>query len=313
MNFVYRVLSGSVLFFTVLPEPAKTEDVVRPAAVSKIQNHFDISYQTDASGTSAKADLRIPEGEAPKNGYPVVIVVHGGAWAVGDKWTMGNYAHTMTTQGIATLTMNYRHAPEFQYPAQVDDVRSALVWIHDHAAEYQLDLQKVGVSGYSAGGHLALMVATMADEPREVQLRSSRWPADDPRWQRLPKIAAVCAGGPPCEFRNLPPRNSMLAFFLGGSREELPDVYESASPVAHASAKDPATRLVHGEDDTLVPIVNSREMNSALQAAGVQCELVAYPKLGHMTTFMHDKTAPAFAEFFARQFADVPMERSQKD
>jgi acetyl esterase/lipase len=313
MNLVQRILCGSILFFWVLAGPAKTGELVRPAPISKIRNHFNIPYQTDATGTSAQADLRIPVGVAPKNGFPVVIVVHGGAWAVGDKWTMGNYAYTITSQGIATLTINYRHAPEFQYPAQVDDVRSAMVWIHDHAAEYQLDLQRVGVSGYSAGGHLSLMVATMTDEPIEEQLRSSRWPADDPRWQRLPKIAAVCAGGPPCDFQNLPPKNEMLAFFLGGSRAELPEVYESASPVAHASAKDPVTRLVHGEEDTLVPIVNSRDMESALKAAGVRCELVTYPKLGHMTTFLNDKTAPAFAEFFAQQFADAASVAPQKN
>lgn len=285
---------------TVPAQPASTaEPSPDPAKQQKIRQEFGLVYQTDAEDSAGKADLLLPAEPAPASGYPIVVVIHGGAWTTGDKWTMGQYADRIARRGIATLAINYRLAPTFQYPAQVDDVRSALVWVNQHAEEYALDLDRVGVCGYSAGGHLALMVATLADESAADQQLASLWSADDPRWQQLPKIQAVCGGGPPCDFRPMPPENRMLAYFLGGSRAELPEIYRSASPAAHASANDPPTRLIHGQGDTLVPILSSQLMKRALVGAGVKCELIVVPKLGHAMTFLASETPRAIAEFFS--------------
>ena len=157
--------------------------------------------------------------------WPVVIAVHGGGWASGDKWTMDRHAWKLAEHGIAAVSINYRLAPSAQFPDQVDDVRSALVWISRNAERYHLDSQQVGLYGYSAGGHLVSLVATLGDESWDRLSATTHWERNDPRWKELPMIRAVCAGGPPTDFRDLPPDNTTLAYFLGGSRREKPDVY----------------------------------------------------------------------------------------
>jgi triacylglycerol lipase len=143
------------------------------------------------------------------------------------------------------------------------------------------------------------LVAALADEPLSVRATASQWPIDDGRWKQLPTIRAVCAGGPPCDFRTLPIDNTSVAYFLGGSRREVPDVYVAASPTAHVSPDDPTTQLIHGETDLLVPIAGTRRLHEAQKAAGVDSRFQVMPKQGHMITFLNPKTARKMVEFFA--------------
>ncbi|EMI19066.1 lipase/esterase [Rhodopirellula maiorica SM1] len=254
------------------------------------------SQRDDSTG---RCDVMIPGSvEPPAGGFPTVVIVHGGAWMSGDKWTIEGYARFLAEHGYATININYRLAPRYKFPSQVDDVRDALVWAQENAARFSLDLRRIGLFGYSAGGHLSLLVSVLSDEPMETQLASSEWTADDERWQKLPAIQAVCVGGPPCDFRNLPPENTGLAYFLGGSRREKPSVYEAASPTAHVSAQDPPVHLIHGEADSIVPIQNSLLFAEQAKAAGISCDLTTIKGQGHLITFLNPRTSQAMIEFF---------------
>jgi hypothetical protein len=135
------------------------------------------------------------------------------------------------------------------------------------------DLDRLGMFGYSAGGHLSALVAALADEPIAIRAAASDWSETDARWKQLPTIHAVCAGGPPCDFRSLPIDNTSLAYFLGGSRREKSAAYIAASPAAHISSSDPVTQIIHGDSDLLVPIAGSRQFHQAQLAAGVDSRL----------------------------------------
>ena len=246
---------------------------------------------------SELCDLYLPV-KTPAEGHPVVVVVHGGGWISGDKWTIAGYARELATNGFAAIAINYRLAPEHKFPKQVDDVRQALVWTNEHAEQYALDLNRVGLFGYSAGGHLVSLVSSLADEPITTQATASLWSLSDDRWSKLPTINAVCAGGPPCDFRSIPPTNTSLAYFLGGSRRDKPDVYVAASPTAHISAKDPATQIIHGENDMLVPIAGSQSFHAMQVEMGVDSRLKIMPNQGHMITFMNPKTSEEMIDFF---------------
>lgn len=250
------------------------------------------------SGKAGLCDVYLPANESPEQGYPVVVVVHGGAWLSGDKWTLEGYSKLLAAHGIAAVTINYRLAPSHKFPAQVDDVRSALIWAKTNAERFQWDADCLGLFGYSAGGHLSTLVASLADESIEVQSAASEWPSHDEKWSQLPKIRAVCAGGPPCDFRSLPVDNIALAYFLGGSRREVPDAYVSASPAAHVSAADPVTKIIHGDSDLLVPLQGSQQFHEAQVAAGVDSRLDVMPNQGHMVTFLNPETSNKVVDFF---------------
>lgn len=233
---------------------------------------------------------------------PAVVVVHGGGWLAGNKWTIGGYAQQLSELGICVLNINYRLAPQSKFPAQVDDVRDALLYLADHAEELSIDPTRIGLFGYSAGGHLSALVGVLEDESREVQATASNWPVTDLRWARLPRVAAVCAGGPPCDFQSLPLDNDALSYFLRGSRRDFPELYAAASPIAHVSSGDPPIQLIHGETDMIVPLVNSERFAAASTQAGVSVCMTVIAKQGHIVTLMHPETQSQVSKFFGEQF-----------
>lgn len=257
----------------------------------------DLRYKP-SEGKSGLCDVYLPVAEASAAGYPVVIAIHGGGWMAGDKWTMAGYCHNLARAGFVAVDINYRLAPEHKFPAQADDVRDALLWIVTQQDRFDLNLDALGLFGYSAGGHLAALVGLLGDAPPEQRQSTSDWPMDDPRWESLPKIDAICVGGPPCDFRPLPQDNTALAYFLGGSRRERPETYDAASPTAHVSANDPPVQIIHGDRDLIVPIGGSQAMHEALCRAGVDSRLETIDGQGHMLTFLHPKTNQLVVEFF---------------
>ena len=260
----------------------------------------DEVYQA-TEGRSGRCDVFLPAKQPVGEKLPVVILVHGGGWIGGDKWNLKGYAHQLAENGFAAISINYRHAPKHQFPKQVDDVRQAMLWTTQQQDRFQLDLNRVGMFGYSAGGHLTALVACLANESLDTQSKASGWSEKDVRWQQLPTIKAICIGGPPCNFESLPPNNTSMAFFLGDSRNNAPDTYRAASPLAHVSAGDPPTCIIHGETDIMVPLKSSQRFHQAQTAAGVESELIVLPKQGHMLAFLNPKTASEMIRHFQKQ------------
>ena len=288
---------------TATPQPdsaAVTESQSDSAAVTVLwdQPYAEKHPYAEKDAERRVCDVYLPNAPAANGGRPAIILVHGGGWTVGDKWTMSGYSRSLAEAGYVTVNINYRLAPQYQFPAQVDDVRQALIWTVENAKRFSIDPQRLALCGYSAGGHLSALVGVLGDEPLEVQQKASDWPVNDPRWDRLPRVVAVCAGGAPCDFRELPPENEMLAYFLGGSRAEKPQAYQAASPTAHVSAGDPKTQIIHGEEDVLVPIATSRNFHQALSQLGVDSYFQMIEDRGHLLTFIHPETKLTLMNFF---------------
>tara|TARA_R110002049_G_scaffold185580_3_gene353835 strand:- start:75255 stop:76214 length:960 start_codon:yes stop_codon:yes gene_type:complete len=259
----------------------------------------------NAGDTSGLCDVYLPADQT-RQPFPVVLVVHGGGWVSGDKWTIAGYARELADSGFAAIAINYRLAPQHKFPKQVDDVRQAMIWTRENAGRFSLDVDRLGLFGYSAGGHLVALIASLADEPIATQASASDWTAQDTRWTKLPDISAVCAGGPPCDFRTIPANNTTLAYFLGGSRSAKPEVYDAASPLTHVSAGDPVTQIIHGENDIIVPITSSRTFHQAQKQRGVDSRMKTLPKQGHMVTFMNPETSETMVDFFRQVLVDRP-------
>jgi acetyl esterase/lipase len=224
--------------------------------VTTIRN---VVYLTRESGP-LKADIFQPTGEGP---FPGVLCVHGGAWISGNKAQLSTIARRLAAEGYTAVSINYRLAPRHKFPAQIADCREALQWMRKNAGKYKIDPERIAAWGYSAGGHLVTLLGVGGNG-----------------------LKAVVAGGAPCDFRQTPLDSPVLAFWLGGTRREVPEAYQSASPAAFVSADDPPTLFYHGQHDRLVKTDQPTAMAAELKRVGVPARLYLVPDAGHVEAFL---------------------------
>lgn len=255
-------------------------DTPAPAPLStRYDVQRDISFTPAGWPQALLADLYVPRGEGP---WPVLLLIHGGGWESGDREQVESLAERLARRGFGVFNITYRLAPAHRHPAQLDDVRQALHWLHANATTHRLDPQRIGAWGYSAGAHLAALLAT---HPGADGLR----------------LQAVVAGGIPSDLTKFP-GGKLVPQFLGTSLQEDPETFREASPFHHISADDPPHFIYHGGYDLLVPVDHAEDYHAALLAAGVQSELFILRGRGHITAFLTD--GPAFkagAAFLDRQ------------
>jgi acetyl esterase/lipase len=250
---------------------------------STSKGEFDAKYgQTYLERESGplKADLYIPRDAAV---HPGVLVVHGGAWAMGTRAQLSGVAQLLAKQGITAVAISYRLAPKSKFPAQIEDCKAAVRWMRSHAAELKIDPERIGGFGYSAGAQLvALLGTTDVDDGLEGVEKPTELPST--------RLQAVVGGGTPCDFRAMPIDESFLGFWLGGTRREVPEQYRLASPAAFISEDDPPMFFFHGENDELVPLYLPQGMCEQMKTCGCSAELYVVPMIGHTAADM-DRTA----------------------
>jgi acetyl esterase/lipase len=240
------------------------------AAEPSVKIDRDVTYVVRGD-RPLKADVYLPAGEGPFAG---VLCVHGGAWATGSKSQMGAICQRLAEEGHVAVAIQYRLAPRDKFPAQIEDCRAAVGWMQQNAERYSMDPKRLAAWGYSAGGHLVALLG-----------------ASDKG------LKAIVAGGAPCDFRQVPPDERVLAFWLGGTRAELPDVYNSASPAAFVSRDDPPMFFYHGRRDRLVKVSDPRAMVSRLKELGVAARLYEIPQEGHIRAFVNPKAVAEALKF----------------
>ncbi len=236
-----------------------------------------------------KCDVYVPEGDGP---FPAILAVHGGAWRQGSKFVLLRHAWKMAESGFVVVAINYRHAPEFPFPAQIHDCKHAIRWMKASASTYKIDPKRIGAFGYSAGGHLVSLLGTSdetdgleGDVESEVKGFNSR-------------VNAVAAGGAPCEFSWINEDSRLLTYWLGGTRKQIPATYRAASPTTYVSADDPPFFFFHGDSDALVPVESGLELHKRLIDAGVASQHRIAPGGGHLGTFSDLGWMDKAIEFF---------------
>lgn len=269
-------------FFALLPSVVWAEDPVadRAALTRPYRSVRDAVYRR-VDGEKVTADIFRPANDEV---CPAVLMIHGGAWSSGDKWHLHDHARELAQHGYVAISINYRLAPLHKITEQIDDCRAALNWVAKSSDKYKLDPKRIAVWGYSAGAHLACMLATQ--------------PTPD-----APPIMAVVAGGAPCDFLNIPEDSNVLSLVMGGSRKELPQLYHDVSPLNFANAKCPPTLFFHGSTDLIVPSATSRRMHDALKSCGVETEYVTIEDKGHLTTFLDGTARRKAIEFLNKHLS----------
>jgi acetyl esterase/lipase len=227
-----------------------------------------------------RMDLYVP----PKSARPapVVIWIFGGSWKLGSRGYHVN-VRDLTRAGIGVAAIDYRLSGEALWPAQIDDCRAALRWLETNGARYSLDPHRIGISGESAGGHLAAQLAALEGRDR-IRAACVLYPVTD-----LVDIGRQYADANPSDIERL----------LGGPIEKELPAARSASPLNHIGPDTPPFLIYHGAKDTLVPIRHSQRLDKHLRAGGVESRLVTVPDKGHW--FLLDRVQRAeVAAFFAR-------------
>jgi acetyl esterase/lipase len=232
----------------------------------------NIVYSPSEWPQQLNADLYLPQ---TTELLPVVLMAHGGGWSSRDRSDMQSTAIKLAKKGFAVLNVSYRFAPKFIYPAQIQDLQLALLWLQGNANKYHLDLNRVNAWGYSSGAHLvALLAGTIAGEAQTLALIPE-----------LPKIRAVVVGGIPADL-SVYSDSPIIAPFLGADRDENPELYQEASPINHVSAGDPPVFLYHGKLDTLVEKEQSINYYNALRRNDIPAELYLHSLWGHFAMFL---------------------------
>jgi acetyl esterase/lipase len=214
---------------------------------------------------------------SPSAGAPVMVYIHGGAWVIGEKREQGKpMMYELVARGWVCVAINYRLSPKATWPAHIVDAKRAVAWVKEHIAEYGGDPSFVAVSGGSAGGHLCALLALSAGDPEYQPGFES---ADASVDACVPFYGVMdMTGSDDGSGRYGPGLLELLEKTVMKTTEsEHPEVFRAASPTYRVRADAPPFFVLHGHNDTLVPVDVARTFVAALRA--VSTAPVAYAEL----------------------------------
>jgi len=265
------MISG-VMTFAQLSEPLRSAVLVNHA--------YDVNSNiTYGVANNFELKLDVYHSREAKSPTPVVVMIHGGGWLVSNKDDYVLTAGPYLAMGFAVVNVEYRPGKVSLAPASVEDCACALRWVGRHAKEYNFDLDKVILTGPSAGGHLALMTG-MA--PASAGFANQCAHQDDAELSS-PKIAAIINLFGITDVADLlhgPHLRTYAVSWLGSTpgREELA---KRVSPLTYVRSGVPPILTIHGDADQVVPYSHAVRLHDALAIAGVRNQLLTIPGGGH--------------------------------
>ena len=221
---------------------------------------------------SLEADLFLPA-KGEENGAAIVIV-HGGGWREGDKTQLGGYGFLLAREGFVCLCSSYRLSQEKKWPAQIQDIKCAVRYIRSNSKKLNIDPERIGITGNSAGGHLSLMAGL-----RNISVEFEGNAGNN---EVSSEVKAVCAIYPPAQIRNYENSDPIVDAYgaLMGSEAKQQD-YDLASPLLQIQDDFPPTMLIHGSADSVVKLSDSTDLYKKLTSLGVPTELHIFSEEDH--------------------------------
>jgi acetyl esterase/lipase len=265
---------------------SESELTLQPPDPAKLgTTDYDIIYG-NVDGVSLKMDVYYPE--VADKAVPVILYVHGGAWISGDKSNGegAEFIPELAARGYIVAAVNYRLAPEYKFPAQIEDVKCAVRHLRANAAKYGIDPSLIGAVGASAGGHLVALLGT--SDPSSG-LEGSCGYLDES--SRVQAVADLCG----------PTDLAVLLFDVDyvswveqyydtaaeqvlGTRDPNAEIVSKLSPVTYVTSDDPPFLIIHGDEDILVPLSQAEILYNQLVAAQVSATLVVVQNASHYLT-----------------------------
>lgn len=203
------------------------------------------------------------------NNAAVLFVISGGWYSYKiDMDFLNSWTSYLTDEGFTVFAINHGSSPRYQVPDAVADVRRAVRHIRSNAEKYEIDPERLGVMGLSAGGHLSLMLGLSSDEGLES--------AEDPIERVSNRVQAVVAYYPPVDLKELVSEESDYHALQFDSQ-----LAAENSPIEFVSKDDPPVLLLHGDQDEVVPIAHSRRMHAALTEIETVVDFEVIEGAGH--------------------------------
>ena len=256
----------------------------------------DVVYAT-VDGKPLTLDVHLPPGVRHP---PVIVFVHGGAWTTGNKT---QYPAFLVQRGFAVASLDFRSSNDARFPADVYDIKAGIRLLRARAADYGYRSDRIAIAGASSGGHLAALVGVTNGEKSlegnegdylnvssSVQAIVSYFGASD--------LTTILAQSTP---EGLKVREPALQRLLGASPDQVPELAKQASPLFHVDRNDPPVLLLHGDQDTQMPLNQLYELQWAYEQVGRHVEVMILHGVDHVAgPFFKDEPVNRVAAFLKR-------------
>lgn len=292
----------------------------RSASPAFSWSHFFSGMPTAAVRYQSQIPFATPDGQPlsldlyqpPSPGrYPAVIAIYGGSWARGSPAESAQMGRYLASRGYVVVAIDYRHTPDYRFPAQIEDVTAALSFVSDRADEYEIDRDRIGLLGWSAGAHLAMLAGFQPASSSASSLANSLANSlAKPLAIRSivdyygPVDLAVGYAEPPSPDP-IDVRQVLLAF-IGGPPSELPAAYAEASPMTYVRQAEPnslpSVLLIYGGRDHLVESRFGRALYDALIESENTAVWVKIPWAEHAFDKIFNGVSNQMALHFVEQF-----------
>ncbi len=257
----------------------------------------DIVYRV-VEGITLRLDLLQPA-PRPAALLPVVLFIQGGAWMEANRQL--NLTHFLVERGFATVSIDHRLSQQALFPAQIMDAKAAVRWIRANAPAYGFDPDRIGVWGISSGGHLAALLGTTGGVPHLEDA------ADFAGVSSHVQAVVVLAG--PSDFLQMgrphDQPDTAEAQLVGGPLQTRLEQVRQANPISYIRGKEPPFLILHGDQDTIVPIGQSELLYQALATARNNVTFVPLRGEGHFFSVAGlQQIERLIGEFFSRQLQE---------
>jgi acetyl esterase/lipase len=234
----------------------------------------DIEYG-NPDGQHLQLDMARPRaGDGP---FPAVVCIHGGGFRAGSRKGYDDLCVRLAEQGYVAVTVSYRLAPKYPFPAAIHDTKAAVRWLRAHAKMYKIDPDRIGVTGGSAGGHLAQFLGVTADV--------KQFEGDGGNADQSSRVACVVNFYGPSDFTKSYGKSvdaaQVLPLWLGGDLDKARQKHIQASPLNWVTPNAAPTLCIHGTEDKYVAHEQAVWIIDRLKAAGVEAELLTLEGAGH--------------------------------
>ncbi len=221
--------------------------------------------------------LNMARPKAPTGKSPAILCIHGGGFRAGKREGWDGRCKMLAERGYVAVTVTYRLAPKHQYPAAIHDVKAAVRWLRANAATYNIDPDRIGVTGDSAGGHLAQFLGVTGGV---AEFEGS---GGNPGVSS--RVSCVVNFYGPSDFTKSYGKSvdaaEVLPLWLGGDAAKEHKKHIQASPLYWVTPQAAPTLLLHGTKDPYVAVEQAEWMRDRLKAAEVEVELIAFEGAGH--------------------------------
>lgn len=262
--------------------------------------HKDVAYDDD--DPAQKLDVYLAESDKPT---PAMIYIHGGGWRAGSKNRVPAWLQNAVREGwLSVVSVEYRFTDVAPHPAQVNDCVRAVQFVRHNAQKWNIDPQRIGVTGGSAGGHLTLWVA-LHDDAADAD-------SSDPVERESSRVACAVSFAGPTDWSLLgrlehrhPAYRQLLGYPPGTPADQMKaEAKRDVSPISFASRDDPPVMQVQGDQDVIVPPEHARNLDKRLKTLGVPSQLVIVAGGNHGVAGAGPQVTKRAGEFVRKQLSN---------